>query len=566
VQDDFYLMAYRLPFGQFSFESALIDKNIFPSLNFKPDINEISNAQCLIAKINTRSRQLDVFINECSEQHTIICRKILFVKPNCFSAVKFTHKNSFDLLLDPKLKVDYKLAIAYKKAEMMDMFQRLDQTDAYQSFFSTLWYAYIPCFDIRNITSKQNNGNSLLLYCEWKGIPIACSAIFSTVPTDKGMCCSFNMKAADEIYIESSFRNLLLFMQNSDKLGSYIPATVPSFYLKKGEPKAIQGEHKGLVLLLDTHSKGIVPGSFDADFHGFTTVIAPSGSFPLLSQEGISIRPGYNNIITIKSSKINAHDNMRRLHKNDRKCLFSEEGTDLKIYKNYSYLNCKFECIISFVQEEIYKKHQSFCQPWFLPTSTESINVCDPWQSFDFFHIMANKIPDNLCSHCLPECGLSIYKTKVIVRPFDNCDARNLGVSRFCQFSSKRPTPMQKKMFGQIANEFMNKNDGFLDNAPEYVSSLDSNIQSRGFNVFKKVSIDYDAFNEDIAMVHIINQKGTSILMGSQVSMTWIDYFSYIGGILGLVLGMGFVSFIELVWVCLRTTYFHFFNVLNAES
>jgi hypothetical protein len=34
--------------------------------------------------------------------------------------------------------------------------------------------------------------------------------------------------------------------------------------------------------------------------------------------------------------------------------------------------------------------------------------------------------------------------------------------------------------------------------------------------------------------------------------MTWIDYFSTVGGLLGLVLGMGFISFIELFWLALR--------------
>jgi hypothetical protein len=40
--------------------------------------------------------------------------------------------------------------------------------------------------------------------------------------------------------------------------------------------------------------------------------------------------------------------------------------------------------------------------------------------------------------------------------------------------------------------------------------------------------------------------------MGSQPKMTWIDYFSTVGGLMGLVLGMGIVSVIELVWLCLR--------------
>jgi hypothetical protein len=44
--------------------------------------------------------------------------------------------------------------------------------------------------------------------------------------------------------------------------------------------------------------------------------------------------------------------------------------------------------------------------------------------------------------------------------------------------------------------------------------------------------------------------------MNIQPTMTWVDYFSAVGGLLGLVLGMGIVSFIEVFWVCLRVAAF----------
>jgi hypothetical protein len=40
--------------------------------------------------------------------------------------------------------------------------------------------------------------------------------------------------------------------------------------------------------------------------------------------------------------------------------------------------------------------------------------------------------------------------------------------------------------------------------------------------------------------------------MGHSPRMNWIDYLSAVGGLLGLVLGMGIVSFIELIWLCFR--------------
>jgi hypothetical protein len=34
--------------------------------------------------------------------------------------------------------------------------------------------------------------------------------------------------------------------------------------------------------------------------------------------------------------------------------------------------------------------------------------------------------------------------------------------------------------------------------------------------------------------------------------MSWIDYISSVGGLMGLVLGMGFVSFFELFWLATK--------------
>ena len=36
--------------------------------------------------------------------------------------------------------------------------------------------------------------------CIWKGVRVSCSSIFSMYPTDRGMCCSFNMQKAEEMF------------------------------------------------------------------------------------------------------------------------------------------------------------------------------------------------------------------------------------------------------------------------------------------------------------------------------------------------------------------------------
>ena len=181
-------MASRSSFGQFEFESQLISQSNFQNLSFTPDFNDLTNYGCLTARINVADRKLDLNITDCSEKHFIICRKVYFVKPSCSKNSAFKNQSPFSILLNPSSRLKYKQAIAYQKAEIIDMFKRIQMEQAYQSLLQSLWYSFIPCFDVRNITFSLSE-MSLLRYCEWRGIPIDCSSIFTTFPTDQGLCC-----------------------------------------------------------------------------------------------------------------------------------------------------------------------------------------------------------------------------------------------------------------------------------------------------------------------------------------------------------------------------------------
>ncbi len=554
------MLAQKDYFGNFYFENSGININgiffNYERINFQSERSLVSNFQCLTGKVNYKTLKLDLFTTDCSEKHVIICRRVLFKRPNCQLPSKFMNNSVFGLIFNPNKRQQNKLAIAYRKAEMKDIFQRLDITDAYHSIFQTLWYSSLPCFDVRNLTAFNNGASSLLRYCEWKGLSIPCSAIFTTFPTDQGMCCSFNMKAADEIYVQSAYRDKLQTLQTTDKKTSFISSTVPSYYVDNNEPKTIPGKKKGLILMLDAHSNWLEPGSIDGNLGGFSAFVESSGSFPLMSQGGLSIKPGYNNIITLTSSILNADESMRSLDKQARVCLFTEENEGLEIHQKYTYLNCKFECTLFHTQSVVALKYNKTCQPWFFPTSSSPVSICDPWQSYDFYQIMKNEISDKMCPQCLPDCSVTIYNPVITVEPLVTCNANNIGVNQFCNINLKQPLPMQMRLISQIQHNFSNTSSGIFVNVPDYILSQKSSIRKYGKDIFKKTENTYDAFDQDIAMVQIIYQKSTAIVMESQVTMTWIDYFSTVGGLLGLVLGMGFVSFIELVWLAMRIAAF----------
>ena len=100
------------------------------------------------------------------------------------------------------------------------------QTAAYNALFSNLWYSTLPCFDVQNITADRDLERSVLKYCEWKGLKISCAAIFTTYPTDKGMCCAFNMKSAEEIFQGKTYPSLVNKLQKADKKAAFSDSQV----------------------------------------------------------------------------------------------------------------------------------------------------------------------------------------------------------------------------------------------------------------------------------------------------------------------------------------------------
>ena len=144
-----------------------------------------------------------------------------------------------------------------------------------------------------------------------------------------------------------------------------------------------------------------------------------------------------------------------------------------------------------------------------------------------------------------------MYEHMVTSIPFRRCDSSNFGVSQFCSLKNKyllRPS----KFAVQIEKEYESNNE-----FPAFTSMLESSIRrfsktiAKG-DIFPLNDKTYDAYNKDIALVHIYFRKATVIQMGSSQSMGWVDFFSNVGGLLGLVLGMGIVSLIELFWLFLR--------------
>ena len=198
-------------------------------------------------------------------------------------------------------------------------------------------YAELPCFDLFGF--GDNAG--MLKSCIWKGQEFPCKLLFQNVPTDQGMCCSFNMKKAEEMFKESQYQKLILKMQSEDFKQS-IPLNIDNFDFRDNQWTPEAGRNKGLQLVLDAHAEKVSGGTIHSDFDGFYATIGPKDQYPLTMRKSILIRPGCNNFVSLEATKITSDENMKKIDVDQRNCIFTDE-MKLYFHKNYSKSNCDLE-------------------------------------------------------------------------------------------------------------------------------------------------------------------------------------------------------------------------------
>ncbi len=500
---------------------------------------------CLKGSLFPNSTKLTLQSTPCDIESGTICRKPQNALSNCYQYLQ----SQLSVLFNPVLNNQLKNNANLKKAKYKSVFDRINKTSGFEGIFSLLWYSGLPCFDVNGITSTFEGEKSVLKSCFWKGIKVPCAAIFNTFPTDQGMCCAFNMKAADEIFKQIAYTKMVMGKQNIERKSSFMDYNTPDWYATSGEPTIQPGINKGLTVILDAHNDILSEGSVDSDSYGFTGVITSRGSYPLTNREGFQIIPGHSNQIGLSATKISADIDIMSINPKMRNCLFSEENALMKIHKKYSQSNCLLECALFYAQRILSqtKNMSKPCLPWYFPTYEKMGTICDPWEAAEF-DIYFNNVPDSECSNCLPDCDTVIYEPSITTIPFRRCDFRNLGTSSMCNLDDAllpepriwaRQVIKQLKLEGQVD---ILKRFRFASSERKYRYEM---LAPGAFNPFADT---YDAYEKDIAMVQIYFKTSSIIEFGTSVSQTWIDYFSAIGGLLGLCIGLSILTLIELLW------------------
>ena len=262
------------------------------------------------------------------------------------------------------------------------------------------------------------------------------------------------------------------------------------------------------------------------------------------------VRPGHFNEVALSAFTILSDDSIRGIALESRNCRFPDENDLLQLSNEYSQASCFLECKLFYEQQKI----NQTCTPWNFPfVDNDQHTVCDPWQSVQILRIMQTGTPMNQCQDCLPDCTYTIYQSSLSAQSFRKCTEKNFGLSNFCNLDLNVQLLKPQIWADQVLKQYANANQSklaFLSNVVSSTRNLTSSVSMQ--NIFTTIDRSYDAFDKDIAILSVYFDKPTLLQFGTQASQTWIQYFSNVGGLLGLCIGLSIVTIVEIIWLCMR--------------
>lgn len=320
--------------------------------------------------------------------------------------------------------------------------------------------------------------SDMVMDCNWLGLTKPCMEFFSFLPTDDGMCCTFN---------SAKYFDPMLGIQSS-----------------ASEPLRVNGNgyRMGLNLVIDANvdDYSVTTGKFD----GFKILVHAPEEFPDVADRGFVIGPGTETFVAVKgTTSFNTEEVAREVAPDQRQCLVEGEKK-LKYFQHYSRSACMVECATRIMHDNCQ------CRPYFLRGGNTS-RLCE----FTSYTCISNVYEDvrargdKICD-CLPPCTDIRYDPEVSYASFPG---RGFNLTR----TFKRLVQERNLSAGTDGTEY---------------------------------------FKTNVAMFHVYYKEKTGMRYRTDIRFGIEDFISAMGGLLGLGLGMSFISVIELVYFFIVRRFF----------
>uniref|UniRef100_A0A336L5A7 CSON004574 protein n=1 Tax=Culicoides sonorensis TaxID=179676 RepID=A0A336L5A7_CULSO len=347
-----------------------------------------------------------------------------------------------------------------------------------------------------------------------------CNLHFTRIWTKKGLCYSFNMLPLNKIFNPNvnypSALHLNRVLPENDARKSNATEMIMD-NLEQKLPIHVRNRRERLhvrVRLFDDFTDPICHPEFYVFIHNPYEI-----PWDLHTQgHHINALNLKKNIFSITPTVTRTKDELRKFSVEDRGCYFDKERP-LKYFQRYSHSNCELECITDAFLADW---SQLNCTLHWMPRLPDK-KLCnyEPYLYASFI-VDVSRLQIDECN-CLPDCNSIKYDVKITQSSFNDHT-----------FHSKRLS--FKEMFKM------------------YLSMIKKLKLSMTFDEFVKVikesnlTVDFDFWKHTFTQIEVGFGSSRFLGMHRQLSYTFTDFISQIGGILGCFLGISFFSIVEVIY------------------
>ena len=255
---------------------------------------------------------------------------------------------------------------------------------------------------------------SLIPHCEYKlksapgiGNKFHCN-LFRPLPTDNGICHTFNAESFDQIYNPSEFTSILS------------QAYEDEFQLTRNSSAEITTRNHQLKFWLDSQASFTRGEAVNIPRPDYYISIGNKKDAFSFKQRSTKIRPGHQTIVKVTPYHVESDEALETLSMEERKCAFPHE-ISLNIFQEYSQEACHFECGLEEARDIC------GCTPWNLPFSPgKDIRICDLYGYACTTSIIGSLDLAEKCQHCIQDCNeitYSVVEKEIPLNPTVECKA-----------------------------------------------------------------------------------------------------------------------------------------------
>ncbi|XP_063829494.1 pickpocket protein 28-like [Ostrinia nubilalis] len=209
---------------------------------------------------------------------------------------------------------------------------------------------------VENIKSVSPNLTETFSMCKWQDNTGKCSSMFSPILTEEGLCYTFNMLPAEDLFrVENLHREYPYLELNPKSIENYDPKH--TWNLESGyNPEAPIntypfratgfGAKSGISFVMESKK-------FDLDYlckgpvQGFKILLHNPAELPRLSQQYFRSPLAQEIVVAIKPNMMTTSDGLKPYSPERRQCYFPYERY-LRYFKIYTQSNCEMECLTNF--------------------------------------------------------------------------------------------------------------------------------------------------------------------------------------------------------------------------